>query len=64
MTGPESITGHVIVPKPGTVRTPTGKPASLLRPMDYPVVAECMECGQPVRCERYFLADWYHIDHS
>jgi hypothetical protein len=39
-----------------------GQAASLLNPAHYPVEALCLECGQPVRCERYYLAEWRHIE--
>ncbi len=35
-------------------------PADLIRPLDYPVEALCLECGEPIRCERWFLGDWWH----
>jgi hypothetical protein len=57
-----SGTGHEVVPQPGTVQREDGQPGSVLRPLHYPLVAVCLACGRPVRCERYFLADWYHLD--
>ena len=54
--------GHEITPKPGTARrVRDGEPASLLNPADYPVEAICIVCGQPIRTERYYLAEWRHI---
>jgi hypothetical protein len=38
-----------------------GTPANLTRPIDCPVEALCLECGQPIRCERWFLGGWAHI---
>ncbi len=35
------------------------KPASLLNPLDYPVVAVCAPCGHPVRAETLY-SDWEH----
>ena len=29
---------------------------------DYLVEALCLECGRPVRCERYYFSAWVHID--
>jgi hypothetical protein len=49
-------------PEPGTFRRVCdGEPASLLSPYDYPVTAVCSVCGQPIRVERIYLADWHHI---
>lgn len=53
--------GHEIIPEVGTVKTLDGKPANLLKTLDYPVIAQCQKCGSLVRLERYFLADWYHV---
>ena len=53
---------HEIIPEPGTARrVRDGEPASLLSPYDYPVEGVCKVCGQPVRVERIYLADWHHI---
>jgi len=57
-----SSDAHEILPVPGSARQLDGSPADLTRPLDYPVEAVCSECGQPVRCERWFLGDWYHIE--
>ena len=54
--------GHEITPKPGTPRrVRDGEPASLLNPADYPVEAVCIVCGEPIRTERWLLAEWRHI---
>jgi hypothetical protein len=54
--------GHEITPKPGTARrVRDGEPASLLNPADYPAEAICIVCGQPIRTERWLLAEWRHI---
>jgi hypothetical protein len=58
----QSVIGHDIVPTPDTVRRADGQPGSILRPLDYPLVAACLACGRTVRCETYFMSDWYHID--
>jgi hypothetical protein len=59
----EAHGGHVIEPSPGTAcRTRDGKPADLLSPLDYPVLAVCAECGRAIRCRRYLFADWIHVD--
>jgi hypothetical protein len=36
--------------------------ADLTKPLDYPIEALCFECGRPVRCERWFLREWVHIE--
>lgn len=56
-----AVSDHEIVPVRGSARQLDGTPADLLAPMDYPCEALCMECGRPVRCERWLMADWYHI---
>ncbi len=56
------VTGHDITPLEGSARRLDGQPADLTRPTHYPVEAICAECGQPVRCERWFLSEWRHID--
>jgi hypothetical protein len=54
--------GHDITPKPGTVRSVrSGEPADLKNPLDYPVEAVCLVSGQPIRTERWLLAEWRHI---
>ena len=53
---------HAITPVPGSARQLDGQPASLLNPAHYPVEALCIECGRPIRVERYYLADWRHIE--
>jgi len=57
-----SLGGHEIIPKPGTARSVrSGEPADLKNPLDYPVQAVCLVCGQPIRTERWLLAEWRHI---
>jgi hypothetical protein len=54
---------HDITPVAGSARrVRDGEPADLTRPAHYPVEAVCMVCGQPVRCERWLLSAWYHLD--
>lgn len=43
-------------------RVRDGAPADLSSPLDYPAKAVCLECGQPVRIERYFLGEWVRIE--
>ncbi len=52
---------HTITPVKGSARLLDGTPADLAKPLDYPCEAVCLECGQPVRCERWFLGTWAHI---
>jgi hypothetical protein len=54
---------HGITPERGSAhRVRDGQPADLTRVSDYPVLAVCLTCGQPVRCERFYLAEWRHIE--
>ncbi len=57
-----ALSDHEIIPLPGSARQLDGAPADLTRPMDYPCEALCRECGRPVRCDRWFLSEWRHID--
>ena len=53
---------HEIIPGPGSARrVRDGQPAGLTRVTDYPVEAICLVCGQPIRCERWLLAEWRHL---
>lgn len=53
---------HDITPAPGTiVRESDGQPGNLLAVFDYPMCAACIVCGQQVRIERMFLAEWEHL---
>ena len=55
--------GHRITPLAGFARrVRDGAPADLTSPLDYPAEAVCLESGQPVRIERYFLGEWVHIE--
>lgn len=53
---------HEITPARGSARQLDGTPADLTRPSHYPVEALCLVCGQPIRCERWFLSGWEHIE--
>ena len=53
---------HDITPVKGSARKLDGTPADLNKPMDYPVEAVCLECGRPIREERWFLGEWRHIE--
>ena len=55
-------TSHDIAPVKGSARQLDGTPADLTRPLDYPCEAMCLECGQPIRCERWFLGGRVHIE--
>ena len=52
---------HAITPVQGSARMSDGTPADLLNPRDYPCEAVCLECGGPVRCEKWFRGTWKHI---
>jgi hypothetical protein len=57
--------GHEIVPRKGSARrVRDGEPADLTRATDYPAVAVCLICGQPIRTERYYFSEWVHINRS
>lgn len=54
-------TDHEIIPRRGsTVSVRDGSPGDLLTPSAYPLAAVCMTCGQPVRCDKWLMGDWYH----
>jgi hypothetical protein len=54
---------HEIVPQIGTARrVRDGQPASITRPSDYPVLAVCMTCGREIRCDRWLMAEWRHLE--
>jgi hypothetical protein len=56
-------TGHEITPEPGTARrVRDGQPADLLNPAHYPAIAVCKVCGRRIRCERWLLSEWRHIE--
>jgi hypothetical protein len=57
----QTTTSHGIIPVKGSARQLDGTRADLTRPSHYPVEAVCLECGQPIRCERWFLGGWEHI---
>jgi hypothetical protein len=51
---------HEILPAKDSARSERStKPASLLNPLDYPVVAVCAPCGHLVRAETLY-SDWEH----
>jgi hypothetical protein len=62
-------TGHAITPLKGSARRiRDGQLADLTRLADYPVEAVCLECGQPIRCERWLIigarpaGGWVHVE--
>jgi hypothetical protein len=62
---PEQITpgnqDHDITPRSGTIhRAITGDPTNGLSPLEYPLVAICLECGCPIRLERFLFSNWQH----
>jgi hypothetical protein len=59
------VSNHAITPLLGSARRLGGAHANLLDSRHYPVEALCLECGRPVRCERYIAIgddDWIHIE--
>jgi hypothetical protein len=56
-----SPSNHDITPVKGSARGLDGTPADLLDFRDYPCEALCLECGRPIRVERYWFDDWVHI---
>jgi len=55
--------GHRITPLAGSAhRVRDGAPADLTNPHDFPCEAVCLVRGQPIRCERWFLCGWRHIE--
>ena len=62
-----TTTDHDITPLKGSARRLSGAHADLTKPLDYPVEALCLECGQPVRCERWAAfggigGAWVHLE--
>jgi hypothetical protein len=53
--------GHAITPRYGTMRDRNGNPCLGLHPLEFPITAVCLECGQPIRLDRYYLAEWEHV---
>jgi hypothetical protein len=53
---------HDITPAPETImREAGGEHGNLLAVFDYPMLAVCLVCRQPVRIERKFLCEWEHV---
>jgi hypothetical protein len=56
------VPGHDITPVKGSARrVRDGTPADLTSLLGYPAEALCLECGQPIRTERYWFSKWIHI---
>lgn len=51
-----------LIPRGGLGPQARRHSADLTRPLDYPCEALCLECGEPVRCERWFTGTWVHIE--
>jgi hypothetical protein len=61
--GPNGTNGqHIIIPATDTITRPDGSPVSLLDYSDYPAIAECMRCGQPIHCEIWLKTSWLHAE--
>ena len=59
----DTLRNHAITPALGSARRARdGLPANLMHVSDYPVEAVCIECGEPIRCQRFYAADWIHIE--
>lgn len=56
------VSNHAITPVRGSARRLDGLPANLMDPLDYPVEAICLECGKPIRTERFYSATWTHLE--
>lgn len=53
---------HQAFPVRGTyVAAASGEPAKLMNPADYPIVAECHQCGKPIRLAMPDQMEWTHI---
>ena len=53
---------HPVQPKVGTtVRERDGGDADLMTPADYPVLANCLGCGRPIRIEKFYSPAWEHV---
>lgn len=63
-----STTDHEITPLRASARRLGGAHADLMNPAHYPVEALCVQCGQPIRCERCVIIgavsgeNWIHLD--
>jgi hypothetical protein len=55
------ISVHAVLPRSAR-RVRDGQPAALTRPSDYPITTVCMVCRQAIRCERFYLAEWRHVE--
>jgi len=57
-----SSTGHEIIPQIGSARRERdGEPAQITSPTDYPILAVCLICQRPIRCDGWLLGEWYHL---
>jgi len=56
------MTYHEVQPKVGTtVREADGRPADLMNRADYPVIGECMGCGEEIRLGFFWSPIWEHV---
>ena len=54
---------HSIAPEPDSARrVRDGEPADIRDPAAYPILAVCITCGLPIRCERWLRSAWYHAE--
>lgn len=52
---------HVPEPQAGSFRTSEGRRADLFDVLNYPVLAVCRICGEPIEAESYFRP-FAHVD--
>jgi hypothetical protein len=53
---------HYVEPKPGTTTRLDGSPANMLDLKSYPVMAECLVCGELITCDNYLISQWRHVE--
>jgi hypothetical protein len=55
--------GHEIIPEYGSARrVRDGEPADLTNPTDYPMIAVCLTCQRPIRCDGWLMGECYHAE--
>jgi hypothetical protein len=56
-----AVRDHEITPARGSMLDRYGNPTDGLSLLDFPLTATCAYCVQPIRLERYCLAEWFHV---
>lgn len=66
LNGDMLSSNHDITPARGTMRqVESGELGTCINPFDYPLLADCLECGERIRIDRYSIIDnWYHVGQS